>query len=298
MGNKIHPNALRLGYIHDWQSKWFSTKDAPALIGEDFKIRSLVRNAFKSAAVSWVGIERAGSYLRVNIHTARPGVVIGKKGADIEKLRSDLAKMTGSEVSLNIVEIRKPEIDAKLVAQGVADQLERRIAFRRAMKRAVQSALRLGAEGIRITCAGRLGGAEIARTEWYREGRVPLHTLRADIDYGFGEAKTSYGVIGIKVWVYKGEVVPRGEAQAALPGGAAATTAATPAAAPEAPAEPKRGAKKPAGLRTGARRGSAKPKAEGEKPAAKAAKKTDAPAPKTTVKAKKKIVKDEGEKKE
>ena len=212
MGQKVNPIGLRLGINRTWDSRWFAnTGEYGKLLHEDIKIRKYLEKELKQAAISKVVIERPHKKCRVTIHAARPGLIIGKKGADIEKLRRTLGKMTSSEVSLNIVEIRKPEIDSKLVAQGVADQLERRIAFRRAMKRAVQSALRLGAEGIRITCAGRLGGAEIARTEWYREGRVPLHTLKANIDYGTSEAHTTYGVIGIKVWVYKGDMLANGE---------------------------------------------------------------------------------------
>jgi small subunit ribosomal protein S3 len=271
------------------------------MLAEDVKVRSFLKRKLAHASVGRVLIERPAKDARITIFSARPGVVIGKKGEEIEALKAELRRIMGvQQVHVNIEEIRKPEIDAQLIADSIAQQLEKRIMFRRAMKRAMQNAMRLGAQGVKIMSSGRLNGHEIARTEWYREGRVPLHTLRADIDYGFGEAKTSYGVIGIKVWVYKGEVVPRGEAQAALAGAAATTTTAAPAAAPEAPAaEPKR-ARKPAGLKTGARRAPAKPRAEGEKPAAekRAAKKTDAPAPKTTVKAKKRIVKDEGEKKE
>ena len=207
MGQKVNPIGLRVGINRTWDSRWFADDDYAALLHEDLRLKKYLQKRLLQAGVSRIVIERPSKRARITIHTARPGVVIGKKGADVEKLRSDLAKMTGSEVSLNIVEIRKPEIDAKLVAQGVADQLERRIAFRRAMKRAVQSALRLGAEGIRITCAGRLGGAEIARTEWYREGRVPLHTLRGNVDYAEAEAHTAYGVCGVKVWVFKGEIL-------------------------------------------------------------------------------------------
>ena len=207
MGQKTSPIGLRLQINRTWDSRWFASRDDYGrLLLEDLKIRDFVMKALPGAAISKVVIERPAKLCRVSIYAARPGVIIGKKGADIEKLRKQIAAMTSSDVSLNIVEIRKPEVDAKLVAQGVADQLERRVAFRRAMKRAVQSALRLGAEGIRITCAGRLGGAEIARTEWYREGRVPLQTIRADIDYGYARATTKYGVIGIKVWIFKGEV--------------------------------------------------------------------------------------------
>src|ERR1700750_2164618 len=207
MGQKSSPIGLRLQINRTWDSRWFAEgDDYGRLLLEDLKIRKFIMETLPQAAVSKVVIERPAKLCRVSIYAARPGVIIGKKGADIEKLRSQLAKMTDSEVKLNIVEIRKPEIDAKLVAQGVADQLVRRVAFRRAMKRAVQSALRLGAEGIRITCSGRLGGAEIARTEWYREGRVPLHTLRGNVDYAEAEAHTAYGVCGVKVWVFKGEI--------------------------------------------------------------------------------------------
>ena len=208
MGQKVNPIGLRLGVNRTWDSRWFANKgEYGRLLHEDMQIRSALMEDLKQAAVSKIVIERPHKKCRVTVHSARPGIVIGKKGADIEKLRKKLSSMTDSEVSLNIVEIRKPEVDAKLVAQGVADQLERRIAFRRAMKRAVQSALRLGAEGIRITCAGRLGGAEIARTEWYREGRVPLHTLRGNVDYAEAEAHTAYGVCGVKVWIFKGEIL-------------------------------------------------------------------------------------------
>ena len=208
MGQKSNPIGLRLQINRTWDSRWYAEgADYGRLLLEDLKIRSFIFKSMPQAAISKVVIERPAKLCRISIYAARPGVIIGKKGADIEKLRKTIGSMTSSDVSLNIVEIRKPEIDAKLVAQGVADQLERRIAFRRAMKRAVQSALRLGAEGIRITCAGRLGGAEIARTEWYREGRVPLHTLRADIDFGTATAKTTYGTCGVKVWIFKGEVL-------------------------------------------------------------------------------------------
>ena len=208
MGHKSNPIGLRLQINRTWDSRWYAEgADYGRLLLEDLKIRQYVMKNLPQAAISKVVIERPAKLCRVSIFAARPGVIIGKKGADIEKLRRKLGEFTKSDVSLNIVEIRKPEIDSKLVAQGVADQLERRIAFRRAMKRAVQSALRLGAEGIKITCGGRLGGAEIARVEWYREGRVPLHTLRANIDYAEAEALTTYGIIGIKVWVFKGEIL-------------------------------------------------------------------------------------------
>jgi small subunit ribosomal protein S3 len=207
MGQKVNPIGLRVGINRTWDSRWFAGRDFANLLHEDLKLKKYLTERLGQAGVSRIVIERPAKKARVTIHTARPGVVIGKKGADIEKLRSDLSKMTGSEVSLNIVEIRKPEIDAKLIADNIAQQLERRVAFRRAMKRAVQSAMRLGALGIRINCAGRLGGAEIARMEWYREGRVPLHTLRAEIDFGEGTAKTTYGTCGVKVWVFKGEIM-------------------------------------------------------------------------------------------
>jgi small subunit ribosomal protein S3 len=208
MGQKVNPIGLRLGINRTWDSRWYAAKaEYGKLMHEDLAIRAYLHKKLKAAGISRIVIERPHKKCRVTIYSARPGVVIGKKGADIEKLRRDLSKYTDSEVFLNIVEIRKPEIDATLVAENIAQQLERRVAFRRAMKRAVQSAMRLGALGIRINCGGRLGGAEIARTEWYREGRVPLHTLRADIDYGTARAKTTYGIIGIKVWIFKGDIM-------------------------------------------------------------------------------------------
>ena len=208
MGHKSNPIGMRLQINRTWDSRWFAEgHDYGQLLLEDLKIRQYIVKTLPQAAISKVVIERPAKLCRISIYAARPGVIIGKKGADIEKLRSKLATMTDSEVKLNIVEIRKPEVDAKLVAQGIADQLIRRVAFRRAMKRAIQSAMRLGAEGIKIVCGGRLGGAEIARVEQYREGRVPLHTLRANIDYAEAEALTAYGIIGIKVWVFKGEIL-------------------------------------------------------------------------------------------
>ena len=208
MGHKVNPIGLRLGINRTWDSRWFAGKgEYGKLLQEDIKIRDALLKDLKQAAVSKIVIERPHKKCRVSIHSARPGIVIGKKGADIEKLRKKVGSMTSSEVHINIVEVRKPEIDSTLVAESIAQQLERRVAFRRAMKRAVQSAMRLGAEGIRINCAGRLGGAEIARTEWYREGRVPLHTLRADVDYGVATAKTAMGTCGVKVWIFKGEVM-------------------------------------------------------------------------------------------
>jgi small subunit ribosomal protein S3 len=208
MGQKSNPIGLRLQINRTWDSRWFAEgQDYGRLLLEDLKIREFIIKTMAQAAISKVVIERPAKLCRISIYAARPGVIIGKKGGDIEKLRKTIGKMTSSDVSLNIVEIRKPEVDSRLVAQGIADQLERRIAFRRAMKRAVQSAMRLGAEGIRINCGGRLGGAEIARTEWYREGRVPLHTLRANVDYAEASAHTAYGVCGIKVWIFKGEIL-------------------------------------------------------------------------------------------
>ena len=208
MGQKVNPIGLRLGINRTWDSRWVADKNEYGkLVHEDIRIRAALMKLLKQAAVSKIVIERPHKKCRVTIYSARPGVVIGKKGADIDKLRKVVAKMTDSEVVINIVEVRKPEIDATLVADSIAQQLERRVAFRRAMKRAVQSAIRLGAEGIRINCSGRLGGAEIARLEWYREGRVPLHTLRADVDYGTATAFTTYGTCGIKVWIFKGEIL-------------------------------------------------------------------------------------------
>ena len=208
MGQKVNPIGLRLGINRTWDSRWFASRDEYAkLLHEDMRIRESLMKSLKQAAVSKIIIERPHKKCRVTIHSARPGVVIGKKGADIDKIRKSVAKLTDSEVVINIVEVRKPEIDATLVADSIAQQLERRVAFRRAMKRAVQSAMRLGAEGIRINCSGRLGGAEIARQEWYREGRVPLHTLRADVDYGTATAFTTYGTNGVKVWIFKGEIL-------------------------------------------------------------------------------------------
>lgn len=208
MGHKSNPIGMRLQINRTWDSRWYAEgHEYGRLLMEDLKIRKYIMETVPQAAISKVVIERPAKLCRISVYAARPGVIIGKKGADIEKLRKKLGEMTESDVSLNIVEIRKPEVDARLVAQSVADQLERRIAFRRAMKRAVQSALRLGAEGIKITCGGRLGGAEIARTEWYREGRVPLHTLRANVDYAEVSAHTAYGVCGVKCWIFKGEIM-------------------------------------------------------------------------------------------
>jgi small subunit ribosomal protein S3 len=230
MGQKIHPTGFRLSVTRNWTSKWFanSRNFAPTL-KEDIKIREYLKKKLGHASVGRITIERPAKNARITIYSARPGVVIGKKGEDIETLRSDLRRMMGGDVGLNIEEIRKPEIDAQLISDSISQQLEKRIMFRRAMKRAMQNAMRLGAQGIKIMCSGRLNGIEIARCEWYREGRVPLHTLRADIDYGFSEAKTTYGVIGIKVWVFKGEVLAHN-----------AEPASAPAPAPEAPKRPRR----------------------------------------------------------
>ena len=207
MVQKVKPIGLRVGINRTWDSRWYADRNSGELLHKDIELRNHLMERLKQASISRVVIERPAGRARVTIYAGRPGLIIGKKGQDIEKLRVDLTKRVGTDVSLNIVEVRKPEIDAKLIGENIAQQLERRVGFRRAMKRAVQSAMRLGAQGVRINCAGRLGGAEIARTEWYREGRVPLHTLRADVDYGEATAQTTYGAIGIKVWVFKGEVI-------------------------------------------------------------------------------------------
>jgi len=214
MGQKVHPIGIRLGYIKDWTSRWYAnSKDYPVFLHKDLQIREFLKKKLGHASISRIQINRPAHNAHITLHTARPGLVIGKKGEDIDALRKEISSMMGVPVQVSVEEIRKPELDAQLVAEGVAQQLEKRIMFRRAMKRAVTNTLRLGAEGIKITVSGRLNGAEIARTEWYREGRVPLHTFRADIDYGFAEAKTTYGIIGVKVWIFKGEVFvsPTGE---------------------------------------------------------------------------------------
>ena len=208
MGQKVHPIGFRLGVIRTWDSKWFGEKNYAQWLHEDIKIREFVKKSLNHAGVSRVEIERAANKVKVNVHTARPGIVIGKRGAGLETVKKDLQAYTKNEVFLNIVEVRKAETDAQLVAENIATQLERRIAFRRAMKKSIQTAMKFGAKGIRVACSGRLGGAEMARYEWYREGRVPLHTLRADIDYGYAIARTTYGTIGCKVWVCRGEVLP------------------------------------------------------------------------------------------
>ncbi len=209
MGQKVHPYGFRVGYNKPWQSRWFSTKEYASFVEEDFRVRKFVKKLLYAAGISKIEIERFGGKIRLILSTARPGIIIGKKGADIEKLRNDLKNKFGREFSLEVTEVRRPEVDAQLVAEGMALQLERRVAFRRAMKRTVSMARKFGAEGIKVTCGGRLAGAEIARSEWYREGRVPLQTLRADIDYGFAEASTTYGIIGIRVLIYKGEILDR-----------------------------------------------------------------------------------------
>ena len=208
MGQKVNPIGLRLGGIKTWSSQWFSERNYSELVHEDIKIRKYLKEKLYHAGISKIEIERAANKAKVNIHAARPGIIIGKKGSEIEKLKKDLETITNSEVIINILEVRKPEIDAQLVAENVAQQLERRVAFRRAMKKCVTAAMKFGAKGIRVNCGGRLGGAEMARSEWYREGRVPLHTLRADIDCGFTEAHTAYGLIGVKVLIFHGEVLP------------------------------------------------------------------------------------------
>src|SRR5438445_2979903 len=286
MGQKINPTGFRLSVNRDWASKWYAnSKHFAPTLNEDVKVREYLKKKLAHASVGKITIERPAKNARITIHSARPGVVIGKKGEDIETLRESLRKMMRNEVGLNIEEIRKPEIDAQLVADSIAQQLEKRIMFRRAMKRAMQNAMRLGAQGIKIMSSGRLNGIEIARTEWYREGRVPLHTLRADIDYGLSEAKTTYGVIGVKVWVYKGETLGRGEAPGTEPSAPPPEreerrprrpAAERPAGAPARP---------PAGGRRPAPRKTAEPKADGDAKAA-AAPATEAPprddgAPKT-----------------
>jgi small subunit ribosomal protein S3 len=210
LGQKTHPTGNRLGIIKNWDSRWYAKRGYSDQLLEDIEIRRNLKKRLYHAGVSRIEIERTGQNIRIAIHTARPGIIIGKKGTEVEKLRKDLKQMTGKEVSIDIKEIRKPEVDAQLVAENIALQLEKRVAFRRAMKKSVASALRFGTLGIKIACAGRLAGAEIARTEWYREGRVPLHTFRADINYGFAESRTTYGVIGVKVWIYHGDILPEG----------------------------------------------------------------------------------------
>ena len=213
MGQKTHPKGFRVGVIENWDSRWVAGRDYAEFLHEDMRVRRFLKKRLYHAGISRIDVERAAAKAKVNIHTARPGIVIGKKGAEIEKLKAELVKLMGKDTYINIIEVRRPDIDAQLVAENVGLQLERRVAFRRAMKEAVARAMRMGAQGVRIQCSGRLGGAEIARREWYREGRVPLHTLRADISYGFAEAKTTYGVIGIKAWIMHGDVLSRSEEQ-------------------------------------------------------------------------------------
>ncbi len=211
MGQKVHPIGFRLGVIRTWESRWYAEADYAKLLHEDIKLRNYLKKRLFHAGISKIEFERAASKTKIHIFAARPGIIIGKKGSEVEVLKKELAKLTDSEIFINIQEVRKPEVDAQLVAENVALQMERRIAFRRAMKKSVGQALKFGAQGIKINCAGRLGGAEMSRTEWYREGRVPLHTLRADIDYGFAEAKTTYGIIGVKVLIFKGEVLDQNQ---------------------------------------------------------------------------------------
>jgi small subunit ribosomal protein S3 len=213
MGQKTHPKIFRMGIIETWDSKWYADRDYAQLLHEDLKIKKFIKGRLFHAGISKIEIERATNKAKINIHTARPGIVIGKKGAEIEKLKEELSHLTSREIYINIHEVRRPDLDGQLVAENVALQLQRRVAFRRAMKESVSRALRMGAQGIRVQCSGRLGGAEIARTNWYREGRVPLHTLRADVSYGLAEAQTTYGVIGVKVWIFRGEVLTEEEEQ-------------------------------------------------------------------------------------
>lgn len=220
MGQKVHPKGFRIGVIEGWESRWFAEKEYATLLHDDIKVRDFIKKRLQHAGIAKIEIERAANKAKINIHTARPGIVIGKKGVEIEKLKTELAKLSSREVYLNIHEVRRPDLDAQLVAENIALQLERRVAFRRAMKESVARAVRMGAQGIKVRCSGRLAGAEIARTEWYREGRVPLHTLRADISYGTAEAKTTYGIIGVKVWICRGEIITRDEEQQKLALGA------------------------------------------------------------------------------
>ena len=213
MGQKVHPKGFRVGVIEGWESRWFAERDYATLLHDDIRIREFIKKRLYHAGIAKIEVERAANKAKINIYTARPGIVIGKKGVEIEKLKADLAQRTDREVYLNIHEVRRPDLDAQLVSENVALQLERRVAFRRAMKESVTRAIRMGAQGVKVRCSGRLGGAEIARTEWYREGRVPLHTLRADISYGVAEARTTYGVIGVKVWIFRGEILTKDEEQ-------------------------------------------------------------------------------------
>lgn len=217
MGQKVHPYGFRLGVINNWKSRWIADKEYPELVQEDIRIRRYLKARLANAAVSKIEIERKAKELSVDVHTARPGIVIGRKGSEVDKIRDDLMKMVGHDVNINIIEVPVPDLDAALVARNIAEQISGRVSFRRAMKKAVGNTMRLGAQGIKVQCSGRLGGAEMARREWYREGRVPLHTLRADVDYGFVEAKTTFGRIGVKVWIYKGEVTGKREDERSMP---------------------------------------------------------------------------------
>ena len=217
MGQKVNPIGFRVGIYKEWNSRWYGEKDYAKFLHEDIKVRKFIKEKLKHAGISKIGIERTASNTRIIIHTAKPGIVIGKRGSEIDILKKDVGRFAGRDIDIDIQEVRRPDTDAQLVAENVALQLERRVAFRRAMKKAVTTAMKLGAKGIKIMCAGRLGGAEIARTEWYRDGRVPLHTLRADIDYGFTEAMTTYGIIGVKVWIFKGEIMPESLAVSSKP---------------------------------------------------------------------------------
>jgi small subunit ribosomal protein S3 len=282
MGQKIHPTGFRLAVTRNWASRWYANnRDYAKMLNEDIEVREYLKKKLKNASVSRVQIERPAKNARITIYSARPGVVIGKKGEDIENLKTELARKLGVPVAVNIEEVRKPEIDAQLIADSITQQLEKRIMFRRAMKRAMQNAMRMGAQGIKIMSAGRLNGIEIARTEWYREGRVPLHTLRADIDYGFSEAKTTYGVIGVKVWVYKGDTLGRNEAPGAK------------TAAPEAEQDERR-TRRPAGKTPARRTGAARKPAEATAAAAPAAE-PEAAKPAPAVKRVRKVTKPEGE---
>jgi len=213
MGQKVHPKGFRVGVLEGWESRWFAEREYATLLHDDIRIREFIKKRLYHAGIAKIEVERAANKAKINIYTARPGIVIGKKGVEIEKLKTELSQQTDREVYLNIHEVRRPDLDAQLVSENVALQLERRVAFRRAMKESVTRAIRMGAQGVKVRCSGRLGGAEIARTEWYREGRVPLHTLRADISYGVAEARTTYGVIGVKVWIFRGEVLTKEEEQ-------------------------------------------------------------------------------------
>ena len=239
VGQKIHPYGLRLGIINNWKSRWIADKEYPALVQEDIRIRRYLADRLSNAAVSSIEIERKAKELSVDVHTARPGIVIGRKGSEVDRIRDDLMKICGRDVSINIIEVPVPDLDATLVARNIADQISGRVSFRRAMKKAVGNTMRLGAQGIKVQCSGRLGGAEMSRREWYREGRVPLHTLRADIDYGFVEAKTTFGRIGVKVWIYKGDITGKREEERAMPASLGSARPSRPRPPGKAPRSPK-----------------------------------------------------------